>query len=104
MYHDRMPFATHDHNESPSKCALRWQGAWWYNSCHESNLNGYNLNADGVRWGLTWNSWRGAGHSLGAARLALYPSGGNGDGNGTMAYKNATAEGSQSSDMIWSKH
>ncbi len=44
-----------------------------YNTCHKSNLNGFNLNTDGVKWGITWNSWKGDRHSLAEAEMAVYP-------------------------------
>ena len=56
-----MQFTTHDrdNDRSGSNCAADWQGAWWYNNCHHSNLNGkYLRGADdcrGVRW-YTFNT------------------------------------------------
>ena len=33
-----MPFSTFDHGNVP--CAVSGHGAWWYNGCQWSNLNG----------------------------------------------------------------
>ena len=38
-YHNEMPFSTQDHGQRKT-CANNHQGAWWYNRCHVSNLNG----------------------------------------------------------------
>jgi len=43
-YHDNMEFSTFDRdNDKHEKknCAREHHGAWWYNSCAESNLNGH---------------------------------------------------------------
>ena len=51
-----MPFSTYDrdNDRSSGNCATSWQGAWWYNSCAHSNLNGLYLdgrsNTDGITW------------------------------------------------------
>jgi len=46
-------------------------GAWWYQSCHSSNLNGvwYPANSSGgdnapYAKGITWNHWKGTLYSL----------------------------------------
>ena len=41
-----MPFSTHDrdNDRSGGNCATSTQGAWWYNYCTHSNLNGLYLN------------------------------------------------------------
>ncbi|KVP39838.1 fibrinogen-related protein [Burkholderia ubonensis] len=60
--HNGMPFSTKDvdnDNVPSASCAQVYKGAWWYNACHASNLNGAYLNgphssyADGVEW-YTW--------------------------------------------------
>ena len=52
-----MQFSTHDRDNdrhSGYNCAAGGQGAWWYNNCYHSNLNGLYLdgrsNSNGVVW------------------------------------------------------
>ena len=62
-----MSFTTHDRDNdrhSGGNCAVFEKGAWWYNSCTYSNLNGLYLNdqrnSDGVTWlyfNATASSW-----------------------------------------------
>jgi len=57
-YHNGYHFSTKDRDNdelSSASCAGRYHGAWWYNSCHRSNLNGKYLHgrkasASGVVW------------------------------------------------------
>ena len=62
-------FSTNDQEndlDSSHHCSQHFKGAWWYKSCHHSNLNGLYLNgshesrADGVNW----YSFRGYYYSL----------------------------------------
>jgi len=67
-YHLGMKFSTFDQDNDRHKasCAVMRKGAWWYNRCHQANLNGKYLAgahesfADGVNWGL----WKGYKYSL----------------------------------------
>jgi len=60
-YHNGYPFSTKDQDNDiySSNCAVGYKGAWWYKSCHLSNLNGiyhhgYYTGGDGLRW----NRWK----------------------------------------------
>jgi len=71
-------FTTKDQdNDSHSSlnCAVAFKGAWWYESCHSSNLNGvyhhgqYSSNADGV----SWETWKGNNYSAKRAEMKIRP-------------------------------
>ena len=55
---NNMAFSTKDRDNdiySYSNCAVEWTGAWWYRSCHNSNLNGKYLgNNNGDHKGIIW--------------------------------------------------
>ena len=56
-YHNNGAFSTkgRDNDRWSSNCAVHRTGAWWYKSCHYSNLNGKYLgNVQGNSKGVTW--------------------------------------------------
>ena len=64
-YHNGHKFSTKDNDNDPHSynCASRYSGAWWYHSCHRSNLNGHYF--DRTRSvGVIWRTWKGLEHSL----------------------------------------
>ena len=77
-FHRCMPFTTRDQdsdNHEHHNCAIKFKGAWWYNKCHHSNLNGLYLrgshssHADGVNW----KGWKGHYYSLKRTEMKIRP-------------------------------
>ena len=60
-YHNNMAFSTkdRDNDQSSSNCAVSYTGAWWYKSCHYSNLNGKYLGKTFDSKGAAWYYFRG---------------------------------------------
>jgi len=52
-FHNNMAFTTmdRDNDKWSNNCALSHTGAWWYNTCHRSNLNGQYLGDKGDQRG-----------------------------------------------------
>ncbi|XP_078358216.1 ryncolin-1-like [Oculina patagonica] len=72
------PFSTkdQDHDSYHDNCAVMFKGAWWYNNCHDSNLNGFYFQggqhssfADGVEW----KQWKGYYYSMKRADMKIRP-------------------------------
>jgi ficolin len=67
--HNNMKFSTkdQDHDIWSSSCVQRHNGAWWYQTCQSSNLNGDYLRSPhptvDVR-GVNWDSFKGYYYSL----------------------------------------
>ena len=77
-YHSGMKFTTKDvdNDYNPNaQCSQTFKGAWWYNKCHRSNLNGqylagpHNSNADGVNW----YNFKGHYYSLKTSEMKVQP-------------------------------
>ena len=53
--HNNIAFSTKDNDSRGENCAATWTGAWWYNNCYHSNLNGRYLgNTNGDYTGIVW--------------------------------------------------
>ncbi|XP_023238811.1 techylectin-5A-like [Centruroides sculpturatus] len=66
--HNNMKFSTKDRDNdiAGGNCAETYKGAWWYSSCHSSNLNGLYLNGPHKSYadGVIWKEWKGYHYSI----------------------------------------
>ena len=75
--HNGRQFSTRDrdHDRSASRnCAIIFSGAWWYNNCHFSNLNGLyhgGEHPDSFANGVNWATWREYYYSLKFTEMKL---------------------------------
>ncbi|XP_076063413.1 microfibril-associated glycoprotein 4-like [Oratosquilla oratoria] len=71
-------FSTHDNDndEYLKNCAIIYKGAWWYKSCHWSNLNGKYLKGpiESDSDGVSWHDFRGQRYSLRKVEMEIRPS------------------------------
>ena len=75
-YHNGQPFTTkdRDNDKVSHNCANQWHGAWWYKTCHYSNLNGrYRSVGLGDPSGLDWRLWKNAHYSMKRTSMKLCP-------------------------------
>ncbi|CAC5400805.1 Ryncolin-2,Fibrinogen C domain-containing protein 1-A,Microfibril-associated glycoprotein 4,Ficolin-1-A,Ryncolin-1,Tenascin,Fibrinogen C domain-containing protein 1-B,Fibrinogen C domain-containing protein 1 [Mytilus coruscus] len=72
--HDGMLFSAGmiDYDNWPTACVDRFGGGgFWYNACHNMNINGqYNNTANGE--GINWGQWRGYYYSLKSVSMKIY--------------------------------
>ena len=76
-YHNSMPFSTTDYDvdKSSGNCAVNDEGAWWFNNCQHSHLNGkYYYGATRGDKGVIWETWRGDSYSQKRAEMKTRPS------------------------------
>ncbi|XP_046861380.1 ryncolin-1-like [Xenia sp. Carnegie-2017] len=60
-YHNGMAFTTKDsdNDKHGGNCAIGHWGAWWYNGCHSSNLNGHYYRSNQSNFnGVNWRHWK----------------------------------------------
>ena len=76
--HHNKPLSTkdQDNDQDPGRsCAIAFEGAWWYNSCHASNLNSRYLNGSHSSYanGVNWYHWKGHHYSAKRAEMKIKP-------------------------------
>ena len=76
--HNGMKFTTEDVDNDifvNGNCAHKFKGAWWYNKCHSSNLNGHNLavNTTSYADGVIWFQFKGYHYSLKTSEMKVRP-------------------------------
>jgi len=76
--HRGHPFTTKDQDNDSHKstnCAVSHKGAWWYTSCHSSNLNGlyYHGQHSSYADGVNWAAWKGYKYSAKRAEMKIRP-------------------------------
>ncbi|XP_063427087.1 fibrinogen-like protein A [Mytilus trossulus] len=62
-YYNKQTFSTKDRdndNKSEENCAAVYKGAWWYDACHTSNLNGLYVGNKMDDKSMRWWQWKGA--------------------------------------------
>ena len=73
-----MQFTTKDNdNDRSVRNCVDWikGGAWWYNKCHVSNLNGvyHRGSHESIPGGVVWKSFRGYRYSLKRTEMKVKP-------------------------------
>ncbi|XP_054911249.1 tenascin isoform X2 [Poeciliopsis prolifica] len=73
-YHNNCVFSTKDRDPAPwiTRCAISYQGGWWYKNCHQANLNG-RYGIDYKHQGVIWKSWKGEHHSIQFTEMKMRP-------------------------------
>ncbi|XP_058065833.1 ficolin-2-like [Anopheles bellator] len=62
-----------DNDVWEKNCAVEYTGAWWYNNCHKSNLNGQYLKGETTEFakGMVWQTFRGYHYALKSAKMMI---------------------------------
>lgn len=78
--HDGWQFSTTDRGNDGSsnkKCAALHKGAWWYQNCMDSNLNGFYMKGNTTEYavGVVWRDFKGPYYSLRDTVMKIRPAG-----------------------------
>ena len=75
-YHSASSFTTmdSDNDDKNDNCAVNSVGAWWYKSCHDSNLNGqYMGRGKKDSKEIVWYHWKNSLQTLKTSQMMLRP-------------------------------
>ncbi|KAL9972077.1 hypothetical protein ACROYT_G018317 [Oculina patagonica] len=75
-YHSASTFTTmdSDNDDRNDNCAVNSVGAWWYKSCHDSNLNGQYMGAGRKdSKGIVWYHWKNSLQTMKTSQMMLRP-------------------------------
>ena len=72
--HSNRQFSTTDKGPS-TKCAVAYEGSFWYADCHSVNINGLYLKGNHTSYadGVNWSGFRGYYHSLKFTEMKFRP-------------------------------
>ena len=74
-YHNGQRFSTRDQENDAAgyNCAQTYKGGWWYNACHNSNLNGlyHGRSQSSIADGVIWFTLSGNDYSLKFTEMKL---------------------------------
>ena len=73
--HPGAPFTTKDRDNDwyRSNCAFYGKGAWWYEKCYNSNLNGLYLAGQDSHEGMVWWHWKRNHYSVKRSEMKIRP-------------------------------